>query len=152
MRLVLVGAFRAIVLAAVSAFIVWNPIDWRWRSPAHRNPFAYDWRMFHSYGAGVCRVRYTLEDGRRTEPLDRYALLGYASPDASPPWLRRIYLHRGKDAARSLDDVTRMICRRLGERAGALRLTADCSGEDAWVAIYGGRSPICPYLDERRGR
>jgi hypothetical protein len=148
------GAFRVMVFAGVATSMIGLPLESRLLSPADRTRLAYDWRMFHDEGQGLCIVRYTLADAAGARPLDRYRALGYHDADAAPAWLRRIYLTRSRQTPRDLRDVTLALCARLGRDAPSLRLHAVCGDPDGWVPVFAGRQPVCEYYAARppRGR
>ena len=97
--------------------------------------------MFTGFAVGeICDVRFTRHSDVGIEPIDRLAVLGYASPDSAPDRVRRI--RRKKDAV----SQGRQLCRELraaGASAPDVRLSARCARRSGWHVVSDGTENLC---------
>ena len=112
---------RAVVSFGVAVWMVVAPFAGERGYPVGRA-----WRMYDGYGAGTCRVAYTLEHDGVAVGVDRLGALG------EPNWAQASLATRRVSQAQLAADAAR-VCARVGP--GVLAQQASCATATGWKGV-----------------
>lgn len=100
------------------------------------SPWLRSWRMYAGSSLDICRARYAWHGPEGSEPIDRYALLGYGSRWEAPESLRAI---RDERAARG---IGKALCAHFGADAD-VRGFVECATHEGWEEVVRGQANLC---------